>query len=183
MSQLLFCMLTFTVRLYVYFGISYLLQYKDHPHPRTEWLQTTTQSFSHICAWTRPSSWVSLLWAPHSPGSFTPQLCSRKADAEAQVNPLSTSHWPKQVTWPGPGFTRWSSFPLGEIRSGKVTVPAGVYMGRETSVANFCPLPHLSLIKPFGFTNVVSPGFEIHPVAVSKLRSSVPIQALLQRKI
>ena len=50
-------------------------------------------------------------------------------------------------------------------------------------MANFCHLLYLSLIKPFGLTNVVSPGFEIHFVVVSKLRLSVPIWAPLQQNI
>ncbi|KAB0383318.1 hypothetical protein FD755_005235, partial [Muntiacus reevesi] len=39
---------------------------------------------------------------------------------------------------------------------GKLRCKQACILGRETSVANFCPLPHLSLIKPFGFTNVTS---------------------------
>ena len=53
---------------------------------------------------------------------------------------------------------------------GKLGCKQVCILGWETSVANFCHLPHLSLIKPLGFTNVVSPAFEIHPVVISKLR-------------
>ena len=111
----------------------------------------------------------------HSPHSSARERQTRRHRSTLCLHPTgrSKSHGPGLALQGGVVFHLEKSG-VGKLRC---------QQGRETSVANFCPLPHLSLIKPFGFTNVVSPGFEIHPVAVSKLRSSVPIQALLQRKI
>lgn len=69
-----------------------------------------------------------------------------------------------------PRFTRRVVFHLEKTGVGKLGCKQVCILGWETSVANFCHLPHLSLIKPLGFTNVVSPAFEIHPVVISKLR-------------
>ena len=89
------------------------------------------------------------------PGTFQASVCIPLAEASHMTSPR---------------FTRGGSFPLGENRSGKVRLHQACILAWEASVVNFCHLPHLSLIKPFGFTNVVSPGFDIHPVVVSKLR-------------
>ena len=69
-----------------------------------------------------------------------------------------------------PRFTRRVVFHLEKTGVGTLGCKQACILGWETSVVNFCHLPHLSLIKPLGFTNVVSPGFEIYLVVVSKLR-------------
>lgn len=94
-------------------------------------------------------------WTPQTAGShahaFRTLLCpigQRKSRGQAQLEKG------EEVT------------SLQENRSGQVTLQTGVHTGWAHIVAVFCNLPHLSLIKAFGFTNVVSPGFQVHFIVV-----------------
>ena len=171
-------------RLYVYFSISYLLQYKRPPAPQNLVASNRDSVFlTHLCVdqavlraglaillgrGLRQQSWLSLLWASHPPGSFTGHSAEVAGPGTFQASVCIPLAEASHMT--SPRFTRGGSFPLGENRSGKVRLHQACILAWEASVVNFCHLPHLSLIKPFGFTNVVSPGFDIHPVVVSKLR-------------
>lgn len=64
-----------------------------------------------------------------------------------------------------------------------MTAQTGAHTRWEKFVANFCNLPHLSPVKAFGFTNVVSPGFEVHFIVVGKLRLYVPTQVPLEKDV
>ena len=189
MSQsLLLPLLTFTVRLYVHFSISYLLQYKRPPAPQNL-VASNRDSVFLICLcvdqavlWAglavlrgrglRQQSWVCLLWASHPPGSLTWQLCSKNNRSVAPGTVQASLYIPlaEASHMASPRFTRRVVFHLEKTGVGTLGCKQACILGWETSVVNFCHLPHLSLIKPLGFTNVVSPGFEIYLVVVSKLR-------------
>lgn len=169
---------------------------------------TAGQSFWAGLAWPRldglgwPQSEASagraghLSSGPHilqdaSPGLFTEQLGSknsrhgRTCTFHASVCiPLANLPSAKASHVARPSFPGWGSrLYLWKIGEGKATSQTGVHTDRGEIWANFCNLPHLSLIKAFGFTNIVAPGFEIHFIVMDKLRLYLPIQVPLQKNI
>lgn len=98
----------------------------------------------------RPHSPPSLQEA--SPGMFTGPLNSTNSRLWCTgFQDSAGSHWPMQVTWPGPDWKGEEVTSLQENRSGQVPLQTVVNTGWEHIVAVFCSLPHLSLVKVLVF--------------------------------